>query len=434
MKNVVAIVGRPNVGKSTFFNRLLERREAIVDELSGVTRDRHYGCSAWNGKAFSVIDTGGYVAGSRDAFESAICEQVMLALAEACAIVFVVDVTTGVTEADREVAELLRPVDKPVFLMVNKADNPRRIADATVFYALGLGGYYTVSAMTGSGTGELLDELVKGFKAETHDELDERPSVAVVGRPNAGKSAFINALLGTDRNIVTDVAGTTRDALETPYNLYHHNFLLIDTAGLRKKAKVRADIEFYAALRSLRAISHSDVCLLLLDAQQGMQAQDLSIFRRIVENRKGVVILVNKWDLIEKDNYSLQSYSDSIKRRIAPFDDVPLVFISARHKQRIYRAIERAMAVFENRRRRIKTSRLNEVMQPVVKQTPPPAVKGKHVKIKYCTQLPTQAPQFAFFANAPQYVKEPYKRFLENQIRKHFDFSGVPLQLYLRKK
>lgn len=434
MKNIVAIVGRPNVGKSTFFNRLLERREAIVDEMSGVTRDRHYGCSEWNGKAFSAIDTGGYVSGGGDGFEAAIRKQVVLALAEATAIVFVVDVTTGVTEADREVAELLRPVDKPVFLMVNKVDNPQRMADAVAFYALGLGDYYTVSAMTGSGTGELLDDLVKGFSAEAHEEPDAHPRMAVVGRPNVGKSTFINALLGTDRNMVTDVAGTTRDALETPYTLYNHNFLLIDTAGLRKKAKVCEDIEFYAALRSIRAISHSDVCLLLLDARQGMQAQDLTIFHRIVSNRKAVVISVNKWDLIEKDNHSLQAYSDSIKRRIAPFDDVPLVFISAQNKQRIYRAIEKALAVFENRRRRVKTSLLNAVMGPVVEQTPPPAVKGKHVKIKYCTQLPTQTPQFAFFANLPQYVKTPYKRFLENQIRKHFNFSGVPLQIYLRKK
>lgn len=434
MEHIVALVGRPNVGKSTFFNRLLERREAIVDALSGVTRDRHYGRSEWNGKSFSAIDTGGYATGSDDRFEEAIRQQVALAIEEADAIVFVVDVTTGITEGDQQIAERLRRSDKPLFLMVNKVDNPSRLPDAVAFYALGLGDYYPVSAMTGSGTGELLDDLVKGFEPRSVHPEPEIPRITVVGRPNVGKSTLINALLGEDRNIVTDLAGTTRDALEIPYKRYQQHFLLVDTAGLRKKAKVREDIEFYAAMRSVRAIAHSDVCLLMLDAIQGIESQDLSIFHLIVKNRKGVVILVNKWDLVQRDTHSAQTYKAQIKARIAPFDDVPIVFVSALSKQRIYRATQEAMAVFENRRKRIKTALLNERMLPLIEQTPPPAIKGKYIKIKYCTQLPTSTPQFAFFANLPQYFKAPYKRFLENQIREHFDFSGVPIQVYLRKK
>ena len=433
--NMVAIVGRPNVGKSTFFNRLLQRREAIVDSVSGVTRDRQYGKSDWNGVEFSVIDTGGYVIGSDDVFEEEIRKQVMLALDEATTIVFVVDVNDGVTDMDQEVANLLRRTDKPVFLVVNKVDNGKKQDLAIEFYELGLGDYYCVSGMSGAGTGELLDDVIASFpETEFVDEFEGLPRLTVIGRPNAGKSTFINALLGEERNIVTDVAGTTRDSLETRYNQFGFDFVMVDTAGMRKKAKVSEDLEFYSVMRSVRAIEHSDVCIMLVDASRGFEGQDLSIFSLAEKNRKGIVILVNKWDLIEKDTHTMKKVEEEIRRKLAPFNDVPIIFISALTKQRVFKAVEAAIEVYKNRRRRIKTSELNEVMLSIIERRPPPAIKGKYIKIKYCTQLPTHAPQFAFFANLPQYVKEPYKRYIENQIRKQWDFTGVPIHVWFRRK
>ena len=432
---MVAIVGRPNVGKSTFFNRLLQRREAIVDSVSGVTRDRQYGKSDWNGVEFSVIDTGGYVIGSDDVFEEEIRKQVMLALDEATTIVFVVDVNDGVTDMDQEVANLLRRTDKPVFLVVNKVDNGKKQDLAIEFYELGLGDYYCVSGMSGAGTGELLDDVIASFpETEFVDEFEGLPRLTVIGRPNAGKSTFINALLGEERNIVTDVAGTTRDSLETRYNQFGFDFVMVDTAGMRKKAKVSEDLEFYSVMRSVRAIEHSDVCIMLVDASRGFEGQDLSIFSLAEKNRKGIVILVNKWDLIEKDTHTMKKVEEEIRRKLAPFNDVPIIFISALTKQRVFKAVEAAIEVYKNRRRRIKTSELNEVMLSIIERRPPPAIKGKYIKIKYCTQLPTHAPQFAFFANLPQYVKEPYKRYIENQIRKQWDFTGVPIHVWFRRK
>ncbi len=432
---MVAIVGRPNVGKSTFFNRLLQRREAIVDSVSGVTRDRQYGKSDWNGVEFSVIDTGGYVIGSDDVFEEEIRKQVLLAIEEATTIVFVVDVNDGITDMDQEVANLLRRTEKPVFLVVNKVDSGQKQDLAVEFYALGLGDYYCVSGMSGAGTGELLDDVINSFpEIDFVDEFEGLPRITVVGRPNAGKSTFINALLGEDRNIVTDVAGTTRDSLETRYNQFGFDFVMVDTAGMRKKSKVNEDLEFYSVMRSIRAIEHSDVCIMLIDAERGFEGQDLSIFSLVEKNRKGIVILVNKWDLIEKDTHTMKKYEEEIRRKIAPFSDVPIIFISALTKQRVFKAVEVAIDVFKNRTRRIKTSEFNEVMLPIIERRSPPAIKGKYIKIKYCTQLPTHAPQFAFFANLPQYVKEPYKRYIENQIRKQWDFNGVPIHIWFRRK
>ncbi|MGB7393057.1 MAG: ribosome biogenesis GTPase Der [Pricia sp.] len=434
MSAIVAIVGRPNVGKSTFFNRLIQRREAIVDATSGVTRDRHYGKSDWNGKDFSLIDTGGYVLGSDDVFEQEIDKQVELAIDEADAIIFMVDVETGVTGMDEDVAKLLRRVDKPVFLAVNKVDNARRAADAVEFYALGLGEYYSLSSINGSGTGELLDDLVEKLPEKPKDD-SELPRFAVVGRPNAGKSSFINALLGKDRYIVTDIAGTTRDSMDTKYNRFGFDFNLVDTAGIRRKAKVREDLEFYSVMRSVRAIEHSDVCLLLFDATRGFDGQVANIFWLAQRNNKGVVILVNKWDLVEdKETNTMKQYTKEIKQAIEPFVDVPIIFISALTKQRIFKAIETAVGVYENRSKKIKTRKLNDVMLPIIQHTPPPAYKDKYVKIKYITQLPTAYPQFAFFCNLPQYVRDPYKRFLENKLRENFDFTGVPVTIYMRKK
>ncbi|MGB5692164.1 MAG: ribosome biogenesis GTPase Der [Flavobacteriaceae bacterium] len=433
MGAIVAIVGRPNVGKSTFFNRLIQRREAIVDAVSGVTRDRHYGKSDWNGKEFSVIDTGGYVVGSDDVFEKEIDKQVNLAIEEADAIVFMVDVETGITGMDEEVAKLLRRVNKPVFLAVNKVDNAKRAEDAVEFYGLGLGEYYTVSSVNGSGTGELLDELVKVLP-EVEEQEDELPRFAVVGRPNAGKSSFINALIGEERYIVTDIAGTTRDSIDTRYNRYGFEFNLVDTAGIRRKAKVKEDLEFYSVMRSVRAIEHCDVCLLLFDATRGFDGQVENIFWLAHRNNKGIVILVNKWDLVEKETQSVKAYTQKIKKAIEPFTDVPILFISVLSKQRIYKAIETAVQVYQNRSKRIPTRKLNDVLLPIIAQTPPPAYKGKYVKIKYITQLPTSYPQIAFFCNLPQYIRDPYKRFLENKLREHFDFSGVPVTIYMRKK
>ena len=434
MSTIVAIVGRPNVGKSTLFNRLIKRRDAIVDAVSGVTRDRHYGKSDWNGKEFSLIDTGGYVVGSDDIFEQEIDKQVELAIDEADAILFVVDVETGLTGMDEDVAQLLRQTDKPILLVINKVDNAQREADAVEFYALGLGEYYSISSINGSGTGELLDALVEVLPENVDDSDTSLPRFAVVGRPNAGKSSFINALIGEERNIVTDIAGTTRDSIDTKYNRFGFEFNLVDTAGIRRKAKVKEDLEFYSVMRSVRAIEHCDVCLLVVDATRGFEGQDLNIFWLAERNKKGVVILVNKWDLVEKETNTTRDFEKMIKKQIEPFTDVPIVFISALTKQRVFKAIETAVEIFNNRSLRIPTRKLNDIMLPIIEKTPPPSTKGKYVKIKFCTQLPTQTPQFAFFANLPQYVKEPYKRFIENKLRQHFNFEGVPVEIYFRKK
>ncbi len=436
MNNIVAIVGRPNVGKSTFFNRLIQRRDAIVDSVSGVTRDRNYGKSEWNGKQFSVIDTGGYIVGSDDVFEGEIRRQVQLAIDEADAIIFVVDVEEGVTPMDMEVANLLRKVEKPVLVAVNKVDNAMRVADAVEFYSLGLGEYFTIAGMSGSGTGELLDKLVEVLPElpDVEEEENPLPRFTVVGRPNAGKSSFINALIGEDRFVVTDIAGTTRDAIDTTYNRFGFEFKLVDTAGIRRKAKVKEDLEFYSVMRSVRAIEHADVCILMIDATRGFESQDQNIFWLAQKNRKGVIILVNKWDLVEKDTMTAKQYEASIRKEIEPFTDVPILFVSALTKQRLLKALEAAVQVFENRKQRIATSKFNETMLPIIEATPPPAIKGKYIKIKYCMQLPTPTPQFVFFANLPQYVKEPYKRFIENKLRDIYDFSGVPIDIYFRQK
>ena len=435
MGNIVAIVGRPNVGKSTFFNRLIQRREAIVDSVSGVTRDRHYGKSDWNGRNFSLIDTGGYVVGSDDVFEAEIDKQVELAIDEADAIIFMVDVESGVTPMDEDVAQLLRKIDKPVLLAVNKVDNNKRLENAVEFYSLGLGEYFPIASTNGSGTGDLLDALIEALPANEAVEETELPRFAVVGRPNAGKSSFINALIGEERYIVTDIAGTTRDAMDTKYNRFGFEFNLVDTAGIRRKSKVKEDLEFYSVMRSVRAIENCDVCLLILDATRGFDGQVQNIFWLAQRNRKGIVILVNKWDLVEnKETNSMRDYEAMIRREIEPFTDVPIVFMSVLTKQRIFKAIETAVTVFENRSKKIKTRELNDIMLPIIEQNPPPAYKGKYVKIKFCTQLPTPQPQFAFFCNLPQYVRDPYKRFIENKLRKEFDLTGVPISVYFRKK
>lgn len=434
MSAIVAIVGRPNVGKSTLFNRLIKRREAIVDAISGVTRDRHYGKSDWNGKEFSLIDTGGYIVGSDDIFEKEIDKQVELAIDEADAIIFVVDVESGITGMDEEVAQLLRKSRKPVFVAVNKVDTASRNADAAEFYSLGLGEFFNISSISGSGTGELLDALVEALPEVKEEVIDELPRFAVVGRPNAGKSSFINALLGEDRFIVTDIAGTTRDSTYTKYNRFGFEFNLVDTAGIRRKSKVKQDLEFYSVMRSVRAIEHADVCLLVVDATRGFEGQDLNIFWLAERNKKGIVILVNKWDLVEKETNTPRDFEKMIRKQIEPYTDVPIIFMSVLTKQRIFKAIETAVEVFNNRSTRIPTSKLNEIMLPIIEATPPPSIKGKYVKIKFCTQLPTPTPQFAFFANLPQYVKDPYRRFIENKLRENFNFTGVPVQVYFRKK
>lgn len=434
MSAIVAVVGRPNVGKSTFFNRLIQRREAIVDAISGVTRDRHYGKSDWNGKEFSLIDTGGYVLGSDDIFEKEIDKQVELAIDEADAIIFMVDVESGVTGMDEDVAKLLRRVNKPVFLAINKVDNAQRNEDAVEFYALGLGEYYTLSSINGSGTGELLDALVKVLP-ENVEEATDLPRFAVVGRPNAGKSSFINALIGEERYIVTDIAGTTRDSIDTKYNRFGFEFNLVDTAGIRRKAKVKEDLEFYSVMRSVRAIEHADVCLIVMDATRGFDGQVQNIFWLAQRNNKAIVILVNKWDLVEdKETNTIKRYTEKIKESMEPFTDVPILFISVLEKQRIYKAIETAVEVYQNRSKKIATRKLNDVMLPIIENYSPPAYKGKFVKIKFCMQLPTPYPQFAFFCNLPQYVRDPYKRFLENKLRENFDFNGVPVSIFMRKK
>ncbi len=435
MSTIVAIVGRPNVGKSTFFNRMIQRRDAIVDSVSGVTRDRHYGKSEWNGREFSLIDTGGYVVGSDDIFETEIDKQVELAIDEADAIVFVVDVESGITGMDEDVANLLRKVKKPVFVVVNKVDNAMRVNEAVEFYSLGLGEYYCVSSINGSGTGELLDDLIKALPEQEEQEDIELPRFAVVGRPNAGKSSFINALIGEERNIVTDIAGTTRDSIDTKYNRFGFDFNLVDTAGIRKKSKVKEDLEFYSVMRSVRAIEHADVCLVVVDATRNFDGKVQNIFWLAERNRKGIVILVNKWDLIEeKSSNTPKEFEAHIKKQLEPFTDVPVIFISALTKQRIFKAIETAVEVYENRSQKIKTSVMNDTMLPIIENYPPPAYKGKFVKIKYCMQLPTPQPQFVFFCNLPQYIRDPYKRYIENQLRKEFNFTGVPIQIYFRKK
>lgn len=434
MSNIVAIVGRPNVGKSTIFNRLTESRQAIVDATAGVTRDRHYGKSEWNGVKFSVIDTGGYVKGSEDVFEEEIRKQVKLAIDEAKVILFVVDVAEGITEDDKVVADLLRRAKKKVFVVSNKVDNFVRQGMSGEFYALGLGEPYNISAISGSGTGELLDAIVEVMEKDAVEEELNIPKFAIVGRPNVGKSSFINALLGKERNIVTPIAGTTRDSINTRYTSFGHDFLLIDTAGIRKKSKVEEDLEFYSVMRSIRSIENCDVCLLLIDAKLGIEAQDLNIFHLAQSNRKGIVIVVNKWDLIDKDTNTTKEYEEKIREKIAPFRDVPIVFTSALTKQRVLKAIEIAEKVNENRVKTIKTRELNDVMLEIIERNPPAAIKGKHVKIKFVNQLPTHAPTFAFYCNLPQYVTEAYMRFLENRLREEFDFSGVPIQLFMRKK
>ncbi len=435
MSNIVAIVGRPNVGKSTLFNRLVGTRKAIVNEESGVTRDRNYGKSSWNGKEFSVIDTGGYVSKSDDIFEEEINKQVLLALDEADVILFMVDTEIGVTDLDQNFARLLRNIEKPIYLVANKVDTNERIYDAQEFYRLGIKSeLYCISSANGAGTGELLDHVVTNFQDSVIESTDELPRITIVGRPNVGKSSTINALIDEERNIVTDIAGTTRDSLYTRYNRFGYDFLLVDTAGLRKKAKVNEDVEFYSVMRSVRAIEESDVCMLLIDATRGMEAQDLNIFHLIERNRKGVVILVNKWDLIEKDGKTTLVYEKELREKIAPFKDVDIIFTSALTKQRLLKALEATIKVYENRTQKLKTSELNRIMLEAIENYPPPSVKGKYVKIKYVTQLPTHAPSFAFYCNLPQYVKEPYKRFLENKIRENWNFTGVPIQIFMRKK
>lgn len=435
MPNIVAIVGRPNVGKSTLFNRLLQKRQAIVDDVAGVTRDRHYGKSDWNGQEFTVIDTGGYVVGSDDSFEVEIRKQVELAIDEANVILFMVDNQVGLTDMDKEVAQLLRKSKKPVLLVVNKVDSNKNLEDSYEFYELGFEKFFTISSMTGSGTGELLDEVITHFDSSEYvDPFEGLPRVTIVGRPNAGKSTLTNALLGEERNIVTDIAGTTRDSIETLYNKYGHQFVLVDTAGIRKKGKVSEDLEFYSVMRAIRAVENCDVCVLMIDATRGMESQDLNILFLAERNRKGIVIVLNKWDLVEKSTNTMKEYEEQIRQKIAPFTDVPILFTSALTKQRVHKLVETIVRVNENRNRRIKTSKLNELMLPIIEATPPPAIKGKYIKIKYVTQLPTKTPQFAFFANLPQYVKEPYKRFIENQLRKNFDFTGVPIDVYFRQK
>ncbi|MBE0663052.1 MAG: ribosome biogenesis GTPase Der [Bacteroidales bacterium] len=434
MSNILAIVGRPNVGKSTFFNRLTGMRQAIVDPTSGVTRDRHYGRSDWNGIEFSVIDTGGYVTGSDDVFESEIRKQVALAMEEADVILFIVDSREGLTGMDEEISTMLRRSDKKIFVAANKADSSEHFNEASEFYALGVDQVFPVSAMTGSGTGELLDEVVKEFSTPDVEEVPEIPRIAVVGRPNVGKSSLVNALLGVDRNIVTAIPGTTRDSVYTRHKGYGFDFLLVDTAGVRKKSKVSENIEFYSVMRSIRSIENSDVCLLMIDASEGFEAQDTNLFSLAQKNHKGIVIVVNKWDLLEKETNTHKDYETLIREKISPFTDVPIVFTSVLTKQRIYKTIELAHQVYENRKRRITTSKLNELLLPVIQNNPPPATKGKYVKVKYITQLKTHFPAFVFFCNLPQYVKDPYKRFIENQIRSNFDFSGVPMEIYFREK
>lgn len=436
--SLVAIVGRPNVGKSTLFNRLVGMRQAIVDNTAGVTRDRHYGRCDWCGREFSVVDTGGYTTGSDDVFEAAIRSQVQIAIDEADVVVFMVEAGAGITDYDSEIAEILRRSRKPVVLCVNKVDTGEKMFDAYEFYSLGLGEIYSISAANGSGTGDLLDEVVKVLpqedEAEGADPYAELPRITIVGKPNVGKSSLTNALLGNERNIVTPVAGTTRDAIETHYNKFGYEFMLVDTAGIRRKTKVHEDLEFYSVMRSIRAIEHSDVCIMMIDATTGMEAQDMSIFNLIIRNRKACVLVVNKWDLFIKDSNTMRDYEKALRARLAPFNDVPIIFTSVTKMQRIQDVLATATEVYANYSQKIPTARLNETLLPILTETPPPAWKGKYVKIKYVTQLPTRFPAFAFFCNLPQYVKDPYKRFLENQLRENFHLTGCPVQIFCRQK
>ena len=434
MSNVVAIIGRPNVGKSTLFNRLVKRREAIVDSTSGVTRDRHYGNSEWNGKKFTLIDTGGYLIGGNDRYEKEIHKQVKIAIDESDCILFLVDVEIGLNSSDMDVAKLLRQSSKPVFLVVNKVDNSTRLSDSSEFYSLGISKQFNISAINGSGTGDLLDELVKSFTIANGDKKDDLPRFAVIGRPNAGKSSFINSLIDEKRNIVNDEAGTTRDSIETYYNKYGFNFYLVDTAGIRKKSKILENIEFYSVMRSIKSIENSDICILIYDACREFDSQVKNIFWLAAKNHKGIVIVVNKWDLIDKKNNSMEEFIKKIKKEISPFTDVPIIFVSALNNQRIHKSIQTALNVFERRKNRIPTKSLNDYLLPIILRTPPPAVKGKYIKVKFVRQLPSKHPQFTFFCNLPQYVKEPYKRFLENKIREKYDFTGTTIDIFMRKK
>ena len=434
MGSIVAIVGRPNVGKSTFFNRMIQKREAIVDSLSGVTRDRNYGKSDWNGRFFTLIDTGGYVEQSDDVFQKEIDKQVNLAIEESDIILFMVDVLDGVTGMDQSIAKLLRRSQKPIFLVVNKVDNTNKNEFALEFYELGFSNIFSISSVSGSGTGELLDSLIKKLPLDEELLEDTHPRFAVIGRPNAGKSSFINALIGEDRYIVTDVAGTTRDSIDTHYNRFGFDFKLVDTAGIRRKSKVKEDIEFYSVMRSIRAIEYSDVCILIVDGTRGFDGQVQNIFWLAHRNNKGIIILVNKWDLIEKNTSSSKKYEALVKKAISPFNDVPIIFISSKTKQRIFKAVEKSVEIYKRRTKKISTRAFNNAMLPIIEKNPPPSFKGKFVKIKFCTQLPTPYPQFAFFCNLPQYVREPYRRFLENKIRKEYNFEGVPIQIFFRKK
>ena len=434
MSRIVAIVGRPNVGKSTLFNRLTESRDAIIDELSGVTRDRNYGTCNWNGIDFSVIDTGGYVENSDDIFEEEINKQVLLAIGESDLILFMVDVTFGIHDLDWSIAMLLRKTNKKVITVVNKVDNNERLIAANEFYSLGMGDYFAVSSINGSGTGDLLDSIVKNLPLQAPEPVPDLPRIAIVGRPNVGKSSLINSLLGEERNIVTPLPGTTRDSIYTRYNKYSHDFLLVDTAGLRKKSKVSEDIEFYSVMRAVRTIENSDICLLMIDGTRGLEAQDLNIMSLILKNNKGMIILVNKWDLVEKESNTIKFLEKEIRSKTAPFTDYPIVFISATNKQRIHKVLDLIGSVNANRTRKIGTAELNDLMLEIIRKNPPPTVKAKNIRIKYATQLPTHAPSFAFFCNLPQYIKDPYKRYLENRIRENFEFTGVPIRIFFRKK
>ncbi|MBT3962661.1 MAG: ribosome biogenesis GTPase Der [Flavobacteriales bacterium] len=431
---LVAIIGRPNVGKSTLFNRLIGRRQAIVDEYSGVTRDRHYGKSDWGGREFSVIDTGGYVSDTEDQFEKEIAKQVFIAMEEASLIIFVCDARAGLNDLDKDVANILRQSKKPVLLAANKVDNPSMMTGSYEFYELGFEKVYPISAVNGTGTGDMLDDLIQLLPEEIDEDGLELPRISVVGRPNAGKSSLVNALLGIERNIVTEIAGTTRDTIDTNYNAFDMEFTLVDTAGIRKKAKVHEDLEFYSVMRAIRAIENSDVCILMIDAEAGLGQQDLNIYGLIEKNRKGVVVLVNKWDLMEKDSNTSKEFEAELRKKLAPFNDVPIIFTSVLTKQRIHKSLQEALEVYKNRTQRSKTAKLNEILLPIIEHTPPPALKGKYIKIKYIQQLPTHAPTFAFYCNLPQYIKEAYRRFLENQMRRHFNFTGVPIQIFFRKK
>jgi GTP-binding protein len=430
----LAIVGRPNVGKSTLFNRLLEQRKAIVEDTPGVTRDRQYGVSEWNGKSFNVIDTGGFVAGGDDVFEKEIREQVLIAVQEANALLFMVDASTGITTLDEAMADVLRPAKKPVYLVVNKVDNNARLLEASEFYSLGFEHIFFISSMSGSGTGEVLDEVAKLISIEAEEVNSELPKIAIIGQPNVGKSSLLNAMVGEERTIVSDIAGTTRDTIHTHYNLFQKEFILIDTAGIRRKNKVHEDLEFYSVIRAIKAVDEADVCLMMIDAEKGIAQQDLNIFSLAVKKGKGIVFLVNKWDLVEKVTNTAKDYEKQLKERLAPFTDLPVLFISAKEKTRVFKVIETALEVYESRNRRIPTSKLNDEMLPVIEAYTPPVVRGNSVKIKFVTQLPTAVPSFAFFTNYPDDIKTPYRNYLENKLRERFNFKGVPVRIFFRKK